>query len=177
MELGLTYQGPVLAALGPSRIEISLSGGPTMRPSRLRLRTLLILVVAAGIGIGAYVLWRRSAELNRRAAEAESKERIYEKLVMLLDASNMLLGSRLETLEWQRKVEAVERVGLIRWTELNSEKNAVSMELEANQLKSTWYGRMREHQLRLKIMYQIAARRPWLPVPPEPPEPVLPMPE
>lgn len=40
-----------------------------MRMPRFRLRTLLILVVLAGVGVGGYVLWGRSVEYAQKAEQ------------------------------------------------------------------------------------------------------------
>src|SRR4051794_29234234 len=50
-----------------------------MRPPRFRLRTLLILVAVAAVGLWAERMWRRSASMRQKAAlwakiEAEDRE-------------------------------------------------------------------------------------------------------
>lgn len=42
-----------------------------MRPPGFRLRTLLVLVILSGLGLGGYTLRRRSDLYRRRAAEME----------------------------------------------------------------------------------------------------------
>ncbi len=46
-----------------------------MKLPRFRLRTLLIFVMLAGIGIGGYVLWQRAEHYRAHAAVDEQAER------------------------------------------------------------------------------------------------------
>jgi len=55
-----------------------------MRSPRFQLRTLLILVMLAGIAVGGYEIWRRSERYRARSVEAETQEHEWAKAASIL---------------------------------------------------------------------------------------------
>ncbi len=124
-----------------------------MRRPRLRLRTLLILVLLTGLGFGGYVLFRRSEEYRRWARHAEEAERFLEEQIASED----------DFVATERKHQAqLERGGAPKET-----LRDLSDSIEFTAKAAVYDRAVREYQAKQKLKYLRAARYPWLMVEPD----------
>ena len=121
-----------------------------MKLPRFRLRTLLILVMLAGIAEQENAaLHMRSVEYGRLAARAEFNENSYDNMAKLDEefaGMRIDAGSSEERSEFDRGRRKAAR--------------------EAVDFRAR-----RDYHASLKLKYRRAASHPWLPVAPDPPEP------
>jgi hypothetical protein len=145
-----------------------------MRPSRFKVRTLLILVMLAGVGVGGYVLRRRSAEYRRLAESAMSAE------MELAELASGFRGIADDESRWlecfsnlrpapfgPERVAAARRVAGLPVSSLDE----IRADVDEFRCLATVCERRRDRQAGIKLKYQYAARYPWLPVEPDPPVP------
>ena len=136
-----------------------------MRLPRFRLRTLMILVMLAGVGVGGLVFWRRAAEYRRFAEQWGPLERLSEE-------SLQIAVSRFEATKVRR-----ERVLKLVASEPEygrhlSEYNLVLMDEAKLAADSAERARTDLTYVRsMRLKYDRAARYPFLPVAADPPEP------
>jgi hypothetical protein len=147
-----------------------------MRLPRFKVRTLLILVILAGSGVGGYVLWGRSVEYRRRAESARSFEMEYADQASGFRSGADAMSHMLENFSIFRpsplspeQVAAVE--GAASLPPLPPSLEETRAAVDDSRRRATECDRMRDYNAGIKLKYYRAARYPWLPVEPDPPEP------
>jgi type II secretory pathway pseudopilin PulG len=132
--------------------------GEPMRFLRLRLRSLVVLIVLGGLCLGGVVLWRRSVEYSRLAWIAENDEA--EARQFLADAAAVADDE-----------EASQGFLMMVAMHVRPQPGAAKEQLA----RLTTFMRHRlDHYASLASKYRRAARRPWLLVLRDPPLPEIP---
>ena len=151
-----------------------------MSPPRFRIRTLMIAVAVAAICLGGCALWKRAGEHRSRAQKAAEREQLarqrevlYRRLYLLSKDASLRHArtaakiARVEERSGRRPFDSSER-GSPTWVAraLGTAAEAVSYRDKAREA-----AKEAERYAKLRAIYEQAACRPWLPVPPDPPEP------
>ncbi len=146
-----------------------------MRWPRFRLRTLLVLVVLAGVSVGGYVLWRRSAEYRKRASDMEVQEIAMGELADSMSKRARATGLDADRIESGPDnddfIVTYSHTPMVHKTTMAAVLADMREQVSHNLYSATRYVRHRRHYASLKKKYRRAARYPWLPVAPDPPEP------
>lgn len=147
-----------------------------MRLLRFRIRTLMIAVAVAGIALGGSALWRRAEARARQARALGTEERrarqqqaecwqryLTLKHAALVMARSQAALSRLKEHKFDPEsgVDVHESYLII----MVAAKDAVRSRDESRR-----WAQIAERYAQQRTKYERAARRPWLPVPPDRPE-------
>jgi hypothetical protein len=114
-----------------------------MKPPRIRLRSLMIIIAISAIATWGYTLWRRSAEYASKAEQCEVEVFMYK--------------------------ENLDRIDYEEEAPFHNRKRTSFSEEET--IKRNQYEHLLRYAERLGRKYRRAARFPWLPVEPDPPPP------
>lgn len=138
-----------------------------MRLPRFRVRTMMLVVVVAGIAIGGYATVRRKhvllARANVFASRAEERRRHARELELRIHALATVEEQDRQALRTARSdVERAWQLDALQWTK--DELAPLRKEYESESQIAAYYDS-------LNAKYREAALRPWLPVEPDPPEP------
>lgn len=132
---------------------------------RLRLRTLLIVVVISGTALGGWTMWRRHRQCLERVAQLSLERSEAEK--SLHDDEWVLESFRLMDVDLKKSVEESaesDPESASRVTQAREKAHRLSSGVE----QETGHLRKRLDQLDRRIQsYRHVARYPWLPLPME----------
>jgi hypothetical protein len=129
-----------------------------VRLPRFRIRTLMVVVALAGVIAGTLVGCARMAA-RRQRFNALAKAHGSDELVARSLAK--MAYDQIDTLAAMRKAEEANGNPPDPWDDVIAQAR----------LQATHSCAFADYHAALKRKYEHAARRPWLPVPPDPPEP------
>jgi hypothetical protein len=127
---------------------------------RFTVRRLMVLVILAGVGIGGYVLLRRSAEYRHRT-EAYASDVDFIEQQIRHDCAFIEEYQALSELRKKKQTDAPSVEGF------RSDEDFIAFYLKSIEGERRYRDRFRQMQR----TYERAARYPFLPVAPDPPEP------
>lgn len=135
-----------------------------MRRPRVRLRTLMILVLLACVVAEAYVLGRRSVESYRRSLHAESNEVFYAGLARDSEAAaDMFRRTHDKLVRFLEQPGNVDRLAAEPRGSEYSPEDLESLEQDARR-DAARRRKLAESYARRKSLYRRVARHPWISV-------------